>query len=352
MTTNESFQSEWTDSAVSSSHSQNDELFYHNNTDTNCASSHSASNDDEYKSDHSLYKSTELPSVEDYLQAEQSSVENMILEEDSVSISIYDTYLKSDNLSDDYLLDESATTRDNQAGTDATCQKPQPQIPERVFMNGLIKHTTIALVIIVPLAVLSAYAAPTTVPDEKVNSTFSVLPVTPNDIIYKSTTTPTTVDKVDLAKYSGKWYEIGRMPLFFQRNCARDVTATYAGKTDSSDISVVNECIAADGEVIRSEGLAMPVDATGSQLKVTFLPSWIRWLPIGRGDYWVLARDNQYQTALVGTPDKSNLWLLARTPDISQQTYSKYRQIAQQQGYDLKEFTLTPQTNQSVNLVP
>ena len=31
------------------------------------------------------------------------------------------------------------------------------------------------------------------------------------------------------------------------------------------------------------------------------------------------------------------------SPNISQETYSKYRQIAQQQGYDLKEFTLTPQ---------
>jgi apolipoprotein D and lipocalin family protein len=37
---------------------------------------------------------------------------------------------------------------------------------------------------------------------------------------------------------------------------------------------------------------------------------------------------------------------------VTQETYAKYRQIAQQQGYDLKEFKLTPQTNQTVNLVP
>lgn len=235
-------------------------------------------------------------------------------------------------------------------------QQPTPQVTERIFMNGLIKHTGIALAIIIPLAALSAYAAPVTVTasndQAKSTSRSSVLPVVPDDIIYKSTNVPTTVDTVDLEKYSGKWYEIGRLPLFFQRNCARDVTASYAGTTDSSSISVVNECTDKNGKIIVSEGVAMPVDATGSKLKVTFLPSWIRWLPVGRGDYWVLARDANYQTALVGTPDNSNLWLLARTPNVSQQTYSKYRQIAQQQGFDLKEFTLTPQTGQTVNLVP
>lgn len=99
-------------------------------------------------------------------------------------------------------------------------------------------------------------------------------------------------------------------------------------------------------------GLAKPADASGSKLKVTFLPSWIRWVPVGRADYWVLARDADYKTALVGTPDKEYLWLLARSPNVSQETYAKYRQIAQKQGYDLKEFKLTPQTNQTVKLVP
>ena len=107
-----------------------------------------------------------------------------------------------------------------------------------------------------------------------------------------------------------------------------------------------------DGSYIIAEGLAKPADVTASKLKVTFLPSWIRWLPVGRADYWVLARDADYKTALVGTPDKKYLWLLARSPNVSQETYAKYRQIAQQQGYDLKEFKLTSQSKQTVDLIP
>ena len=232
------------------------------------------------------------------------------------------------------------------------------EIPERIFMNGLIKHTGIALAIIIPLAAFSAYAATPPVTQavaskHMTNATTKMLAVNPNSIMHKSASTPTTVDSVDLKKYAGTWYEIGRLPMYFQRNCASDVTANYVQKTDGSGIKVINQCQAKDGSNIIAEGLAKPADATGSKLKVTFLPSWIRWLPVGRADYWVLARDTDYKTALVGTPDKKYLWLLARSPNVSQETYTKYRQIAQQQGYDLKEFKLTSHSNkQTVNLIP
>ncbi|WLG14540.1 lipocalin family protein [Psychrobacter cibarius] len=234
------------------------------------------------------------------------------------------------------------------------------EIPERIFMNGLIKHTGIALAIIIPLAAFSAYAATPPVnatADMTANATTDrttteTLSIKPSAIIHKSASTPTTVDSVDLKRYAGTWYEIGRLPMYFQRNCASDVTANYTEKTDGSGIIVTNKCVQKDGSGITSEGIAKPVDESGSKLKVTFLPSWIRWLPVGRADYWVLARDADYKTALVGTPDKKYLWLLARSPNVTQETYAKYRQIAQQQGYDLKEFKLTPQTNQTVSLVP
>lgn len=236
------------------------------------------------------------------------------------------------------------------------------EIPERIFMNGLIKHTGIALAIIIPLAAFSAYAAtPPVNTAAKANVTANAttdktstetLAIKPSAIIHKSASVPTTVDSADLKKYAGTWYEIGRLPMYFQRNCASDVTATYVEKTDGSGIKVINQCKAQDGSGITAEGLAKPADSTGSKLKVTFLPSWIRWLPVGRADYWILAHDADYKTALVGTPDKDYLWLLARSPNVSQETYAKYRQIAQQQGYDLKEFKLTTQTNQTVKLVP
>ena len=257
-----------------------------------------------------------------------------------------------------HLLSEDERSIDN----DLTSTYLNDEVPERVFMNSLIKHTGIALAIIVPLAAFSAYAA--TPPASETNAsvvgadkvdadkTNTTIDINPSAIIHKPANEPTTVDNLDLKKYSGKWYEIGRLPMYFQRNCASDVTATYTPRGEDTGITVLNQCIDEEGKPVTAEGLAKPVDDTGSKLNVTFLPSWIRWLPVGRADYWVLAHDPNYQTALVGTPDKEYLWLLARSPNISQESYANYRQIAQQQGYDLKPFKLTDHRNQTVNLVP
>ena len=39
-----------------------------------------------------------------------------------------------------------------------------------------------------------------------------------------------TVDRVDLARYAGTWYEHGRLPNRLQGECARDVTTTFSPK--------------------------------------------------------------------------------------------------------------------------
>ena len=238
----------------------------------------------------------------------------------------------------------------------------QPQIAERLFMSSLVKHTAIALAIIVPLAAVTAYAAEPTVPGKQnANAVATATSNTANTDLKTSNNTPirvgqvatesmagmanpATVESVDLSRYAGQWYEIARLPMYFQRNCAADVTATYKPNADSDSITVVNKCISSSGKEIVANGEAVPADASGSKLKVTFLPSWLRWAPFGKADYWVLALDDDYKTALVGTPNKKYLWLLSRSPSMDTDTYQTYRKIAQNQGYNLTDFTLTPQT--------
>lgn len=224
-------------------------------------------------------------------------------------------------------------------------------VPERLFMTSLLKHTAIALTIIVPLAAMSAYAAePAKAVDSKgnltANSNESALPAhirVGKQQGERSQATPAAVDAIDLSRYAGVWYEIGRLPMYFQRKCAGNVTATYTPQSGSQAIAVLNQCDRSDGKKMVAEGEATPVDASGSKLKVSFLPKWLRWAPFGRANYWVLAIDDGYQSALVGTPDKKYLWLLSRSPSMNDDTYQSYRQIAQNQGYDLSEFKLTPQ---------
>lgn len=154
----------------------------------------------------------------------------------------------------------------------------------------------------------------------------------------------TPVQKIDINQYTGKWYEIARFPMFFQRNCASNVTATYSiDQADSSKIIVDNQCRKSDGTVIQSIGQANSIDSSNSKLQVTFLPKFLRWLPIGQAPYWILKIDAGYQTALVGNPEHKYLWILSRTPHISEATYQSYVDEARRQGFDISKLQRTNQ---------
>lgn len=152
-----------------------------------------------------------------------------------------------------------------------------------------------------------------------------------------------TVPSVQFDRYLGTWYEIARKPMYFQRKCAKNVTANYMLNQDGT-VAVTNSCITFEGKADQAHGQAFVMNApANSQLKVSFLPKAIRWLPVGRGDYWILKLDSDYKVALVGDPQLKYLWLLSRTPKISDETFTEYRRYAQHLGYDVSDLKLTVQ---------
>ncbi len=64
-----------------------------------------------------------------------------------------------------------------------------------------------------------------------------------------------TIEKVELDRYLGTWYEVARKPLYFQNKCDRDVTATYT-LNENGNIVVDNRCIKKDGGQTQSLGEA------------------------------------------------------------------------------------------------
>ncbi|WP_434353682.1 lipocalin family protein [Psychrobacter sp. HD31] len=159
----------------------------------------------------------------------------------------------------------------------------------------------------------------------------------------------TTVTNVDLDDYQGTWYEIARLPMYFQRNCRRDVTATYRKRADGT-IKVTNKCIDKRGNQMVANGVASAdanyPDAKNSRLLVSFLPKSLQWLPVGKGGYWILALDTDaktgnYNHVLIGSPSRKYLWILSRTPNMSEVDYQRYVAIAKAQGYELDKLIRT-----------
>lgn len=152
------------------------------------------------------------------------------------------------------------------------------------------------------------------------------------------------VDKVELDKYLGVWYEIARKPMYFENKCARDVTATYT-LNENGNIVVDNRCYSKDGKLNQSIGEAFVQNAPfNSKLKVGFLPEAVRWLPVARGDYWILKLDEDYQTVLVGEPQRKYMWILSRSAHPDQGVVNSYLDYAKSVGYDLNDVIYTRHT--------
>lgn len=148
------------------------------------------------------------------------------------------------------------------------------------------------------------------------------------------------VPHVDLERYLGTWFEICRLPLRWEDAEASDITATYGLEPDGT-IRVENRCLDRNGKSDRAVGVATPQDTTNAVLKVSFLPQYLRWIPFTEGDYWVLAIAPDYSVALVGTPDRKHLWLLARHPALPTEIVDNYLAAARAQGFVL-DTLITP----------
>ena len=136
------------------------------------------------------------------------------------------------------------------------------------------------------------------------------------------------VPSVDLSRYAGTWYEIAKYPNRFQRGCI-GATAEYTLSPDGKRVEVVNRCRDVESGKERSvRGKARVVDpATNAKLSVTFF-----W-PFS-GDYWILALGEEYEYAVVGTPDRKYLWFLARTETIGDDLYGRLVDLARARGFD------------------
>lgn len=148
---------------------------------------------------------------------------------------------------------------------------------------------------------------------------------------------PATVDSVDLKRYQGTWYEQARLPMFFQRNCAQS-EALYELQ-EGGTIGVTNRCRTYDGDMQQVQGQAVAqVPGETSKLWVRF-DNWASSLLPGltKGEYWVLYLDGDYQTALVGHPNRKYLWLLTRDQEISAQSRATLLEEARSRGYDTGE---------------
>ena len=154
----------------------------------------------------------------------------------------------------------------------------------------------------------------------------------------------TPIADFDIAKYYGKWYEVGGIPGFFQNKCARDVQTEYAAD-ESGAIILRRRCTRADGGIEANEGRGRSLDANvPAVLKVTYVNQLgIWWYPLGRNQI-VIAAGPDYGWLVIGDPTLRFGRILARKPALSKDSLRTVAAALVAEGYDGCAFVLKPQT--------
>ena len=135
------------------------------------------------------------------------------------------------------------------------------------------------------------------------------------------------VQGFEKGRYLGKWYEIARLDHSFEEGLSR-VTAEYAARDDGG-IDVTNRGYSAeDEEWSQATGRAYFVgDDSIGHLKVSFFGPFY-------GSYIVFELGEDYDYAFVSGPDKSYLWLLARSAQVEPALLEAFIARSEALGFD------------------
>lgn len=154
-----------------------------------------------------------------------------------------------------------------------------------------------------------------------------------------------TIPALDVPRYMGTWYEIGKYPNRFQKKCVKDTRAEYALLANGT-VQVTNRCTMDNGEVDVVVGSGRQIgEARSPKLEVRFAPEWLSFIPWVWGDYWVIDLDPEYQLVAVSEPKREYLWVLARTPTVNPRAYEELVARLEKQGFDSRKIVLTRQQN-------
>ena len=154
--------------------------------------------------------------------------------------------------------------------------------------------------------------------------------VASNPVLAESSLKPMpVVDYVDLDRFMGDWYVIATIPTFLERDAYNSIE-TYQRNNDGSIATTFTfnkGSLNGPTKIYRPRGFVKD-KRTNAIWGMQFV-----W-PI-KADYRIVYLDDNYQQTIIGRTSRDYVWIMARTPTISEQDYSNLVARVDSLGYDL-----------------
>ncbi len=147
--------------------------------------------------------------------------------------------------------------------------------------------------------------------------------------------------KLELERFMGDWYVIGFIPItlpFFSEAGAHNGVESYR-LTEEGVIETTYTFLDGgfDGPEKRFTPKGWVYDRdTNAEWRMQFV-----W-PF-KAAYLIVYLDQDYQKTIIGVPDRGNIWIMSRTPQMSEAEYLQMLSYAAGLGYDITKVKRQPQ---------
>ena len=145
-----------------------------------------------------------------------------------------------------------------------------------------------------------------------------------------------TVDFVDIERFMGDWYVIANIPTLLEKG-AHNAVETYEKNPDGTIATTFTFVDGSfDGKQKKYQPKGFIKDSSNAIWGMQFI-----W-PV-KADYRVIYLDEGYTQTVIGRNKRDYVWIMARTPTISDQDYDKLVAFVASIGYDTSKLERVPQ---------
>lgn len=146
-----------------------------------------------------------------------------------------------------------------------------------------------------------------------------------------------TVPKVDLDRFMGDWFVIAHLPNLIENNAVNGIESYVRNQNGTIGITYRFRKGGPDGkEKVLTPKAKIYNTSTGAEWRVQiFKPFWYPYLVID------LAEDYRY--TVVGVPNRRYVWIMSRTPSLSENDYNSILVNLQKEGYKTDKLVKMPQ---------
>ena len=146
-----------------------------------------------------------------------------------------------------------------------------------------------------------------------------------------------TVDYVDLERFMGPWYVIANIPTFLEKG-AHNAIETYELNEDGS--------IQTTFTFLKGgfDGKQKEYNPKGFIRDTQTNATWgMRFVWPIKADYRIVYLDDDYTQTVIARQKRDFVWIMARTPTISDEDYDRLIELVASIGYDTSKIERVPQ---------